>query len=134
MGARSLQQTQYCSSKYHRDICSAPNSSFQKELGLGIDAGNLQEAYDIWASQKPSPQTFEERVIFWNSLLTSLTSLSLKATKVSRLLELLCSHMMSLNQALGFCLAIRSGSLPGNGPPQNDRLEMPDPEPSFHSL
>ena len=131
MGAKSLQQTEYFSSKYHRDICSAPNSSFQKELGLGIDAGDLQEAYDIWASQKPSPQTFEERVIFWNSLLTSLC---LKATKVSRLLERLCSHMMSLNQALECCLAIRSGSLPGNGPPQNDRLEMPDPEQSFHSL
>jgi len=77
--------------------------------------------------QKPSPQTFEERVIFGKSLLTSL---SLKAAKVSLPLELL-----SLNQALGFCLgAIRSGSLPRNGPPQNDRLEMPDPEQFFHCV
>ena len=42
---------------------------------------------------------------------------------------------MSLTQALGFCLGvIRSGSLPGNGPPQNDRFEMRYPEQFFHCV
>ena len=44
-------------------------SQASKKLGLGIDAGDLQEAYDSWVLKKPSPQTFEERVIFGNSLL-----------------------------------------------------------------
>jgi hypothetical protein len=46
MEPRSLQQTQYMFfPKQHQEFC-LNQSQASKKLGLGIDAGDLQEAYD----------------------------------------------------------------------------------------